>query len=61
MLEQWSPAHHHYCMLISSASAPAVGAEFGEIGKSPASGDCGRFQTDMQYSCWHSITEYLSL
>lgn len=26
VLEQWSPAHHHYCMLISSASAPPVGA-----------------------------------
>lgn len=56
MLEQWSPAHHHYCMLISSASAPPVGAaEFGETGKSLASGDCSHFQEERGRKLMHSI------
>lgn len=32
MLEQWSPAHHHYCMLISGASLSLYHASSGRGG-----------------------------
>lgn len=32
MLEQWSPAPHHYCMLISAASSRQWAWGDGEVG-----------------------------